>query len=86
MSQASFAKRQREKARSEKAAEKAAKKAERRANAEAEAEEAEPTPPVDEQKLISQLAALHASFDDGKIDFEAFTEAKEEITEKLQGL
>lgn len=85
MSQASFAKRQREKARSEKAAEKAAKKAERRANAEAEAEEAGEAPPVDEQALIGQLAKLHASFDDGDIDFESFMEAKEEITEKLQG-
>lgn len=82
MSQASFAKRQREKERKEKAAIKAARKAERHAAAEEEA--AVPPPAVDQDALLAQLAALHARFEDGAIDFDDFTAAKAEITERLQ--
>ena len=82
MSQASFAKRQREKERKEKAAAKAARRAERQASTDDEA--AAPSPPVDEGALIAQLAALHAKFEDGDIDFEDFTAAKDEITQRLQ--
>jgi hypothetical protein len=82
MSQASFAKRQREKARQEKAA----AKAERRAERQAAAEEADAPPPssVDQGALLTALADLHARFEDGDIDFDDFTEAKAEITQHLQ--
>ena len=80
MSQASFAKRQREKAKREKAAEKAAKRARRSE----EQEEESPSPPVDEQALLAELADLHERFDNDAIDFEDFNAAKEEIVEKLQ--
>lgn len=83
MSQASFAKRQREKARREKAAMKAERRQERAA-ASTPDEDAPPRPPVDEDALLAELAALHARFDDGDIEFEDFAAAKQDITEKLQ--
>jgi hypothetical protein len=82
MSQASFAKREREKARQEKAAAKAAKRAER---SQAPVDEPAPGPPVDEDALLAELAALHARFDDGDIEFEDFVVAKEAITRRLVG-
>jgi hypothetical protein len=82
MSQASFAKREREKARQEKNAAKAARRAERQAAAE---EAPVPTPPVDEGALLAELASLHARFDDGDIEFDDFVEQKEAITRRLVG-
>ena len=82
MSQASFAKREREKARQEKAAAKAARRQER---SQAPVEEPAPRPPVDEDALIAELAALHARYDDGDIEFEDFITAKESITQRLVG-
>lgn len=82
MSQASFAKREREKARQEKAAAKAARRQER---SQAPAEEPAPGPPVDEDALVAELAALHARYDDGDIEFEDFITAKESITQRLVG-
>ena len=81
MSQESFAKRQREKARNEKAAEKAARRAERKAATDDDTPAA--SPPGDEQALIAELAALHERFENDDIDFEEFAAAKEEITQKL---
>lgn len=80
MSQASFAKRQREKERKEKAAAKAARRAERQA---ASDEPAPAPPPGDQDALLAALADLHARFDDGDIDFDDFTAAKAEITARL---
>mgnify|MGYP001819525753 CR=1 FL=1 len=85
MSQESFAKRQREKARKEKAAAKAAKRAERATEPE-ESEEVDAPEPVDETKLLAELADLHQRFEDDKINFDDFSEAKDEIVQKLQGL
>ncbi len=82
MSQESFAKRQREKARNEKAAEKAARRAERNAND--EVADTAPAEPVDEQALLAELAELHERFENDDIEFDDFMAAKEEITEKLQ--
>lgn len=85
MSQASFAKRQREKERRERAAAKAERRAERAAAA-AERPEAETLPPATEEALLAALADLHARFEAGDIEFEEFAEAKEQITEKLSAV
>ena len=80
MSQARFQKQRREKARREKAAAKFAKKAERRE------EETPPAPSLsdaDQAALLAELAALHARFDAGEIEFEDFTEAKDDLTRRL---
>ncbi len=81
MSQASFAKRQREKARKEKAAAKVERRAERQASAD---EAVPPAPQGDENALLADLADLHARFADGDMDFDDFSAAKEEITRRLQ--
>lgn len=81
MSQASFAKRQREKARKEKAAMKAARRAER---ADAVPEEPDLPPAEDEDTVLADLAQLHERFDAGDIDFEDFAKAKDEITQRLR--
>lgn len=79
MSQASFQKQQREKARRERAAAKMAKRAER-VNAVAPA----PAAPVRDQALVlSDLAALHARFDADAISFEDFEIIKQRLTEEL---
>ena len=83
MSQASFAKRQREKERREKAEAKAVRRAERAATSSTE-ERPPPLPAADEDALLTQLAALHARFDEGDMDFEDFAAAKQQITERLQ--
>jgi hypothetical protein len=82
MSQASFAKRQREKARQEKTAEKAARRAERQAAA--ENDDATPRPPVDEDALIAELAALQGRLERGDISFDDFLVAKDDLTQRLQ--
>lgn len=81
MSQASFQKQQRERARKEKAALKAARKEERRA--EAGAEEGAPTPEVDQAKVLESLAALHARFEADEMTFEDFEAARDELTARL---
>lgn len=81
MSQASFAKRQREKERKEKAEAKAARRAERQAST----DEVAPAPPVDESALLAELAELHRRFDEGDIVFDDFAVAKERITQRLLG-
>lgn len=81
MSQADFAKRQRERAKKEKLAAKNAKKEERRST-----RDASPSPdgaPVDEGAVLAELAALHARFDAEEIDFDTFAEAKAELTARL---
>ena len=81
MSQASFQKQQRERARKEKAALKAARKEERRA--EAGADEESPTSESEQAKVLESLAALHARFEDGGMTFEDFEAARDELTAKL---
>jgi uncharacterized iron-regulated protein len=81
MSQASFQKQQRERARKEKAALKAARKEERRA--EAGSDEDAPTSESDQAKVLESLAALHARFEDGGMTFEDFEAARDELTAKL---
>ena len=81
MSQASFQKQQRERARKEKAALKAARKEERRA--EAGSDEDAPTSESDQAKVLESLAALHARFEDGGMTFEDFEAARDELTARL---
>jgi hypothetical protein len=81
MSQASFQKQQRERARKEKAALKAARKEERRA--EAGTDEDAPTSESEQAKVLESLAALHARFEDGGMSFEDFEAARDELTAKL---
>ena len=81
MSQADFAKRQRERAKKEKMAAKSAKKEERRSTRDASGTgEGEP---VDEGAVLAELAALHARFEAEEIDFETFAAAKDELTARL---
>jgi hypothetical protein len=80
MSQASFQKRQREKARQEKAAAKLARKEERRSGA---AEEPKPVTDADQASVLAQLAELHERFEAGTIEFADFAEAKDELTARL---
>jgi uncharacterized iron-regulated protein len=82
MSQASFQKQQRERARKEKAALKAARKEERRAEAGTE-DDAAPTTETDQAKVLESLAALHARFEDGGMTFEDFEAARDELTARL---
>jgi hypothetical protein len=81
MSQASFQKQQRERARKEKAALKAARKEERRA--EAGTEDEAPTTETDQAKVLESLAALHARFEEGGMTFEDFEAARDELTARL---
>ena len=80
MSQASFQKQQRERARKERAAAKLARKEERRA--EAGPDEA-PTTESDQAKVLDALAALHATFEAGGMTFVEFEAAKDELTARL---
>lgn len=87
MSQATFAKKMREKERREKAAAKMARRAERQAaSAEAAAEAPAPAPAVDEEAIIAALGELHAKFDRGDMSFEDFSEAKDELTQRLMSV
>jgi hypothetical protein len=69
------------------------KQARQRAKQERRAERAEQSsdsadeadaPQVDQAAVLSQLADLHAAYDDGKIDFEAFEARRDELTSLLR--
>lgn len=81
MSQASFQKRMREKARRERAQAKTARKQERR-DSRSDGDEA-PSGPVDETALLAELAALHARFAADEMTFEDFEEAKAALMAQL---
>jgi hypothetical protein len=78
VSQARFQKQQREKARRERAAAKLARRAERSG---APADPATPAP--DQAAVLADLALLHEKFDAGRITFEDFEIAKQELTQQL---
>ena len=84
MSQARYQKRMREKAKQEKAAAKRERRAERAEAAAlaAEAEVVEHEAPS-QADLIARLAALHADFEDDRIDFEDFEEQKLQLMAQL---
>jgi hypothetical protein len=79
VSQASFQKQQREKARRERAAAKFAKRVER-----SNRTEPAPVAPVrDPAIVLVELAELHARFDAGEIAFEDFEVSKRALTDQL---
>ena len=78
MSQASFEKRQRERARQERAAAKAARRVERGNTA-----APEPEPRRDQAVVLGELAELHERFDAGLITFDDFEATKQQLTEQL---
>ncbi len=81
MSQASFRKRQREKAQRERAAAKFAKRTERAA---ADESPPEPGPPMREQQaVLADLAELHERFKAGKVTFDDFEDKKQQLTDEL---
>ena len=41
-------------------------------------------PEVDQAKVLAQLAELHAAFDDGKLDLDAFEARRDELTSLLR--
>ena len=79
VSQASFQKQQREKARRERSAAKEAKRAERGA-----APAVEPlAPPTDQAAVLAELADLHERFEAGQIAFDDFEITKQRLVEQL---
>ena len=67
---------------------KAKAKIERRAARSEESERGDesdaPAPEVDQAKVLAQLAELHAAFDDGKLDLDAFEARRDELTSLLR--
>jgi hypothetical protein len=80
MSQARFQKQQREKDRRERLQAKQARKEERK---NAPVEEAPATTADEQAKVLAQLASLHERFEAGGMEFDDFTEAKEQLMERL---
>jgi hypothetical protein len=60
------------------------KQARQRAEQSADADDATGAPVVDQATVLTQLADLHAAFDDGKIGFEDFEARREELTSLLR--
>jgi len=82
MSQASFQKQQREKARRERTAAKEAKRVERGAASAAEPLEP-PASQSDQSAVLTDLAVLHERFESGDITFDDFEVAKQELVAQL---
>ena len=80
MSQASYQKQQREKARRERAAAKFAKRVERSS---AVPETPEVAPVRDQAVVLAELARLHERFEAGAVSFEDFEISKQRLTEQL---
>jgi hypothetical protein len=80
VSQASFQKQQREKARRERAAAKAAKREERSIATAPE----QGAPARDQDAVLAELAELHARFDAGSLAFEDFEEVKQRLLAQLE--
>jgi len=80
--------RQRERAKQQKANAKRERRLNKNAPTEGdETDDAEPAPlveKVDEEKLLAELAALHAAFDNEQISFDDFEMKREELLSKLQ--
>jgi hypothetical protein len=82
MNQARFQKQRRESARREKAK---AKQERREARQAAAASVDEATPTASEPEVLAELAALHDSFREGRIDFDEFERRKHELMAQLDG-
>jgi hypothetical protein len=79
--------RQRERAKQQKANAKREKRQNKNVPVEGDEDEPVEVPdvePVDEEKLLAELAALHAAFDNEQISFDEFETKREELLSKLQ--
>lgn len=79
MSQVRSNKRQRDMAKRDKAAAKSARREERKNSP----DEAAAPAPIDQESVLAELAALHARYDAGDVEFEEFLDTKQELTERL---
>lgn len=79
-----FGKLQRDRDKQAKAKAKIERRAARSEDSEQDEEAAPPAPEVDQATVLAQLAELHAAFDDGKLDLEAFEARRDELTSLLR--
>jgi hypothetical protein len=82
MSQARYQKQMRERARREKAEAKRERREARQASAAATGQ-SEPT--ASQPEVLAEVAALHVSFGEGRIDFDEFERRKLELMAQLDG-
>jgi ubiquitin len=81
----SFEKRERDKNKKARAAAKREKRLDKGGEAPDETDEAKPsTPPTDQQAVFDALAALHAAYDDGRVNFDDFEEQRAELLGRLE--
>jgi hypothetical protein len=79
-----FGKLQRDRDKQAKAKAKIERRAARSEESERDDEPEAPAPEVDQAKVLAQLAELHAAFDDGKLDLDAFEARRDELTSLLR--
>jgi hypothetical protein len=79
-----FGKLQRDRDKQAKAKAKIERRAQRSEESDQGEEAAPPAPEVDQATVLAQLAELHAAFDDGKLDLEAFEARRDELTSLLR--
>lgn len=79
-----FGKLQRDRDKQAKARAKVERRAARSEASERDEEEESPPPEVDQATILAQLAELHAAFDDGNLDLEAFEARRDELTSMLR--
>jgi hypothetical protein len=79
-----FGKLQRDRDKQAKAKAKIERRAARSEDSEQDEEAAPAAPEVDQATVLAQLAELHAAFDDGKLDLEAFEARRDELTSLLR--
>jgi hypothetical protein len=78
-----FGKLQRDRDKQARAQAKQERRAER-SSAPGEEDEEATTPEVDQATVLSQLAALHAAFDDGQMELDDFETRRDELTSLLR--
>jgi hypothetical protein len=79
-----FGKLQRDRDKQAKAKAKIERRAARSEESERGGESDAPAPEVDQATVLAQLAELHAAFDDGKLDLDAFEARRDELTSLLR--
>jgi hypothetical protein len=79
-----FGKLQRDRDKQAKAKAKIERRAARSEESERDDESDAPAPEVDQATVLAQLAELHAAFDDGKLDLDAFEARRDELTSLLR--
>jgi regulator of protease activity HflC (stomatin/prohibitin superfamily) len=79
-----FGKLQRDREKQAKAKAKAERRAARAEESRHSETDAEPGPAVDQATVLAELAELHAAFDDGQMELEAFEARRDELTNMLR--